>query len=120
MTEDTPVEIDLTSALDGTKMWWVLKTLITDSVMAMTEGREKTKMLEFMARHWSGHAPREIEFDALTTRFTRLRRKYDALKAIPESRRVRRVRLEPCSNCGASWLATNNSAMCTNCGVEDK
>lgn len=100
---------DLTAKLVGTSTWLLMKMMLTDSIISMTDGREKTKLLEFMAAHWSGHAPREIEMDTLETKLARAHRDYERLKSIPESTKVQKK----CGECGGAMTIV---AICRVCG----
>lgn len=88
--DEVTKEKDLIQQITDTKTWWLLKTLVAAQLNMMTEGREKLMILEFMGRHWSGHAPREVEFDSIQSKLSVLTRRYEALHKVPESVRRRR------------------------------
>ena len=117
VTESVPD--DLISDLEITETWVKIKSILSVVLMEhLPACDETTRLLDFMSKHWSGHAPREAEFDKLMTEktlITRDRDKFKRLLNIPTSGLQKRTK---CPSCGK--LSRITTAGCDHCDLEDK
>lgn len=80
------VSSDFVNKLEDTESWCRLKQMLSIIILSEENDTDKQAFVKFMAKHWSGHAPREIEL----LRVAQLEKEIETLRnllAVPTRRR---------------------------------
>lgn len=70
---------DLIIRMEDSAVWFRLKEILCEAIMAMPDCDEKRLYLRFMASNWPGHAPRSREVATLVSEMTSIKRERDKL-----------------------------------------